>query len=52
MATQFITNDELEKMASVAEEYKLMIDAMLDKEDNGETEYISLETIKARFLKC
>jgi hypothetical protein len=28
-----------------------MIDGMLEKEDKGEAEYVSIETIKGRFLK-
>jgi hypothetical protein len=35
----------------LTEEYKLMIDGMLEKEDKGEAEYVSIETIKGRFLK-
>jgi hypothetical protein len=33
----------------LSDEYKLMIDEMLEKENNGETEYVSLETIKKSF---
>jgi|EndMetStandDraft_4_1072995.scaffolds.fasta_scaffold03666_8 hypothetical protein len=32
--------------------YKVMIDKMLDEEDNGTAEYVSFETIKAKFLKA
>lgn len=35
----------------LSDEYKLMIDAMLEKEDKGEAEYVSIEVIKSRFLK-
>jgi len=55
MATQPIINDKLDKTAlttgELSDEYKLMIDQMIEKEDNGEAEYISLKNIKARFLK-
>ena len=35
----------------LSEEYKLMIDEMLEKEDKGEAEYVSIEAIKSRFFK-
>jgi hypothetical protein len=34
----------------LTDEYKLMIDNMIEQEENGKAEYISLESIKSRFL--
>lgn len=34
----------------LTEEYKLMIDKMLEEETNGEAEYVSAEHIRDRFL--
>jgi uncharacterized protein YabE (DUF348 family) len=34
----------------VSDEYKLMIDKMLDEEANGEIKYVSSESIKNRFM--
>jgi len=34
----------------LSEDYKIMIDKMLEQEDNGEVIYISSEEIKNRFL--
>jgi len=42
-------NDGLE--FELSEEYKLMIDAMLEEENTGQAEYVSLEEIKNRFYK-
>lgn len=35
----------------LSEEYKSMIDEMLEKEEKGESRYVSLETIRSRFEK-
>ncbi len=34
---------------ALTEDYKVMIDEMLEKERSGEAEYVSMETIKSRF---
>jgi hypothetical protein len=34
----------------LTDEYKAMMDRMLDEEDNGKAEYISFQDIKNRFL--
>lgn len=52
MATPFKVNDQGQKTPATVElsdEYKLMIDEMLEKEEKGEAEYVSIETIKNRF---
>ena len=35
----------------LSDEYKIMIDKMIEDEANGDVEYLSYETIKERFLK-
>ncbi len=35
----------------VSDEYKLMIDKMLEQEENGEARFTSVETIKNRFMQ-
>lgn len=50
MTTQFITNDKGERIGDrLTDEYKFMIDGMLQEEVNGEAEYVSLDKIKTRF---
>jgi len=34
----------------LTDEYKSLMDVMLDQEDNGKAEYVSLKKIKDRFL--
>jgi hypothetical protein len=34
----------------LTDEYKTMMDAMLDEENNEKAEYVSFQSIKARFL--
>lgn len=34
----------------LTDDYKLMIDEMIEKEENGQAEYVSLADIKTRFL--
>ena len=52
MTTQFITNDKGENSyGNLSEGYESMIDAMLEEENTGQAEYVSLEEIKNRFYK-
>jgi hypothetical protein len=52
MTTPFITNDKGENLDdNLSEDYKSMIDAMLEEEVNGQAEYVSLDEVKNQFYK-
>jgi hypothetical protein len=67
MTTQFITNAKGEKTAAIVpigeyedllhvnleltDEYKLMIDKMLEEENNGKAGYVSYKYIKDKFKR-
>lgn len=54
MPTPFKVNDKEQKTPAtveLSEEYKLMIDEMLKKENNGEAQYISMENMKNHYFK-
>jgi hypothetical protein len=46
MENQSITNDNLE----LSDDYKAMIDAMLERDEKSEVKHVSYEDIKDRFL--
>ncbi|MEO6150677.1 MAG: hypothetical protein ABIN95_12375 [Mucilaginibacter sp.] len=45
------TDWEPDLNCELSDDYKLMIDRMVEQEENGTAKYVSAEEIKTRFLK-
>ena len=51
MSTHFITNEDGHLIPELTDDYKKMMDGMLDDEVQDVAEYVSFEQIKNRFQR-